>query len=74
MNMKYSVDRIENGIVILENIIDGSIKEESIDKLPVNIKEGDIIDFSNYTYVLDNIEKELRIKRIKEKMERLKKN
>lgn len=71
--MKYAVDRIENGIVILENIEDKSIKEESVRKLPIGIKEGDVVSYNSFTYVLDKKEKEERIKRISEKMQRLRK-
>ena len=36
--MKYAVDRIEENIVVLENISSGEIVNEDIKKLPKNIK------------------------------------
>jgi hypothetical protein len=70
--MKYAVDRIENNIAILENIEDKNIIEISLDLLPNGVKEKDILKLENENYVLDNDEKEERLRRIKEKMERLK--
>ena len=40
--MKYSIDRIEDKIAIIENIITGEKTEVNIALLPVNIKEGNI--------------------------------
>lgn len=70
--MKYAVDRIENNIVVLENINNNSIKEVSIDKLPNNIKEGAILKYYNKTYTIDTNEENIRRKRIQDKLDRLK--
>ncbi len=71
--MKFAVDKIENDIVILENVSDNSILEVNVKNLPEGIKECDIIRLENNKYVLDNNEKNERLRRIKLKMESLKK-
>lgn len=70
--MKYSVDEIINNIVKLENIIDNTITYVDISLLPEDIKESDIVLLSSNGYIKDNNEKEERLRRIKEKMEKLK--
>lgn len=70
--MKYAVDRIENNIVVLENINNNSIKEVSIEELPNNIKEGTILKYYNETYTIDTNEENIRRKRIQDKLDRLK--
>lgn len=71
--MKFAVDKIENNIVVLENIHNNDIIEVDVKYLPVSIKENDIIRFEDGKYVLDINEKTERINRIKEKMNSLKK-
>ena len=71
--MKYAIDKIENDVALLENIKDKSKKEVSVKDLPSNVKETDILSYDGKTYTLDNDEKELRIRRIREKMEKLRK-
>lgn len=71
--MKFAVDKIENDIVILENVSDNSILEVNVKNLPEGIKECDIIRLENNKYVLDNNEKNERLRRIKLKMKSLKK-
>ena len=70
--MKYAVDRIENNIVVLENINNNSIKEVNIDELPNNIKGGTILKYYNKTYTIDTNEENIRRKRIQDKLDRLK--
>lgn len=70
--MKFAVDKIENDIVILENVSDNSILEVNVKNLPEGIKECDIVRLENNKYVLDNNEKNERLRRIKLKMESLK--
>ncbi len=41
--MKYSIDRIENNIAIIQNIVTGEKQEIDISLLPEDIKEGTII-------------------------------
>lgn len=72
--MKYVVDKIEGDLAVLENIIDGNIINLPIDKLPNNIRETDVVLYDGTNYKIDEKEKNDRILRIKEKMERLRKN
>lgn len=70
--MKYAVDRIEDDIVVLENITSGDIINENIKKLPKNIKEGTILIKKDNGYSLDlNTEKERRDD-FRSRLERLK--
>ena len=69
--MKYAIDKIENDVALLENIKDGSKKEVDIKMLPLNVKETDILSYNGKVYLVDNNEKEKRIKIIREKMEKL---
>lgn len=70
--MKYVVDRIEEDIVVLENIETNEIREESIKILPDNVKEGSVLLYDNNLYILDNDEEKIRRERIQNKLERLK--
>lgn len=72
--MKYSVDKIEKDIVILEEINTGYIKEENISVFNFEIKEKDILLFDNNVYKKDENEKTNRINMLREKMNRLKKS
>ena len=69
--MKFSVDKIENNIVILENLSDNSIIEVPLILIP-NVKEKDIIMYENNTFKFDLEEKEKRELSIKERLEKLK--
>mgnify|MGYP004516353545 CR=1 FL=1 len=71
--MKYAVDKVEDDIVLLENIINGekiTVKKEDF-SFPV--KETDIVIKKDDAYLKDDKEKEDRIKMIKAKMEALRK-
>ena len=71
--MKYAVDKVEDDIVLLENIINGekiTVKKEDF-SFPV--KETDIVIKKDDAYLKDDKEKEDRIKIIKAKMEALRK-
>ena len=71
--MKYSIDRIENNIVILENIQTGLKKEISINELPIDIKEENIVIEDNNEYKIDKVEEQNRREKIINKFQRLKK-
>ncbi len=71
--MKYSIDRIENNIAVLEDINTGEKKEVDISLLPEEIKEGTILSFNDNKYELDLDEEEERRKRILDMFNRLKK-
>lgn len=71
--MKYSIDRIEENIAILENLEDGTKKEVNIKLLPENIVEGNII-IEKETYELDITEEQMRRNSLKSRFDSLKKN
>ena len=66
--MKYSVDRIENDKIIVQNLETLQMEEISKDKIPFSVRDGDILKLENNTYQLDEAEKEKRKKRIQEKL------
>lgn len=71
--MKYVVDRIENNIIILENLKDKSILELPKDKINFLIKDGDVLYYDNNKFRLDLETKKKRIELIKEKFNKVKK-
>lgn len=70
--MKYAIDRIEENIVILEDISTNEIIEVDKILLPKNIFEGNIINYEDNSFYLDIETENLRRKRIAEKLNRLK--
>lgn len=72
--MKYSVDRIENDIAILEDITTKEKKEVKLRLLPKNIVDGSILIYSNKKYTLDEKEEIDRRNNLREKFNALKKN
>ena len=70
--MKYAVDRIENNIVILENLNNKEIREVNIERIGFNINEGDILVFKNNRYYKDDKEKKNRISLLQEKLNKVK--
>lgn len=71
--MKYVVDRIENNIIILENLKDKSILEIPKDKINFFVKDGDVLYYDNNKFRLDLETKKKRIELIKEKFNKVKK-
>lgn len=71
--MKYAIDKIEDNIVVLENIETKKKEEINIKSIIGEIHEGAIVIKDRDTYVINIIEEELRRKRLREKLERLKK-
>lgn len=71
--MKYSVDRIENNIVVLESLDDNTIINVPINIFDFKVEESDIIVYKDNIFIKDDIEKEKRIISIREKMNRLRK-
>lgn len=59
--MKYSIDRIENDIAVLESLESKEIINVNITLLPQNVKEGSIIVCENNKYIKDE-ETELKRK------------
>lgn len=71
--MKYSVDRIEDNIVVLENIKTKEIKEIKKNELSFDVDEKDILTYKNKIFQKDNNEKLNRLRIIQEKLNRLRK-
>lgn len=72
--MKYSIDRIIDNIVILENIETGSKLEITKQNLPFSIHEGLIIIYKDGLYIKDETEEKKRRRIIEEKFKRLRNN
>ena len=70
--MKYSVDRIEDNIIILQDLDTKEIKEVLKKDIGIRVKDGDILVYKDNKYMKDNKLKEDRLKLIQEKMNRLK--
>lgn len=70
--MNYAVDRIDENIATIENIINKEKKEVPLELLPKNVKEGSVITLEGGTYILNSKEEETRRKIIEEKLNRLK--
>ena len=71
--MKFAVDRIEDNIVVLENLDDEKITYLNKKELKFEVVEGDILILSGNTYVKSGTEKEKRLLEIKRKMDMLRK-
>lgn len=71
--MKFAVDRIEDDIVVLENLDDEKITYLNKKELKFEVVEGDILILSGNTYVKSGTEKEKRLLEIKRKMDMLRK-
>ena len=71
--MKFAVDRIEDDIVVLENLDDEKITYLNKKELKFEVVEGDILILSGNTYVKSGTEKEKRLLEIKRKMDILRK-
>ena len=71
--MKFSVDRIEEYMVVVQNLTTKEMIELPKNILPNNITDGSVIKFENNQYIIDVESQNEREKIIKEKMERLKK-
>lgn len=69
--MKFAVDRIEGSFAILENIETGEKTPVDLLILPI-IKEKDILVLEDNLYRKDDKEREERIKKIREKLDKLK--
>ena len=64
----FTVDRIEDDIVVLENRTTQEIVNISISELPNEIKTGDIVKKINGKYFIDEEETKSVKKRIEDKM------
>ena len=71
--MKYSIDRIEGKIAILESLTTEEQKEVLLEVLPSNIKEGTILTYENNEYKKDEVLEQQRRTSIKNKFDMLRK-
>lgn len=71
--MKWSVDRIEEDIVVLQNIETKEIIEIDKSKFSFDIKEGMVIKKTSSGFIHDKKEETLRKKTIADKFSKLKK-
>lgn len=65
------IDRFEESFAVCENRETLEIENIEIENLPQNVKEGDIIKFSNNVYEIDTESKEIIENRINEKLNNL---
>ena len=70
---KYIVDRIENGLVVLEKE-DLTHIEISLDNLDFEVKEGNILLLDNGKYTIDEAAEDERRRKINNKQKNIFKN
>ena len=70
--MKYAVDSIVDEIAVIEDIETGDKKEVSLELLPEEIQEGNILLFQDNEYYINREYEAVRRQSIEEKMEELK--
>lgn len=68
---EFSVDRVEEDKIVLENRKNGEIINVEKSKISQCVKEGDILKFINGRYILDKSRTEDETTRIKNKMNNL---
>ena len=71
METKFTVDRFEGNLAILENRETGEMVSINKEELPSNAKEGTILKLENNKYELDLEEQNKVEERIKNKMNKL---
>lgn len=69
----FTIDRIEGEIAICENRKNKKMINIHLSKLPKNIKENDIIKYTNNIYILEEPETSSAKQNIRDKFNRLKK-
>ena len=71
--MKYVVDRIEEDIVVLENLETREITNIKISELDFKVREGNILSYENNKYILDLNTEKLRKEKLRNRFNKLKK-
>lgn len=71
--MKFAVDRIEDGVVVCENLDTGERIEVSSLEFPFSLYEGSILILENGIWRLDVSLEEQRRRSLRDRLERLKK-
>ena len=69
----FTIDKIENDVAVCENRENKKIINIHISKLPEDIKENDIIKYTNGQYILEEIETNSTKENIKDKFNKLRK-
>ena len=69
----FTIDRFEQNSVVLEHRSTGKMHTISIDKMPKDVKEGDILIFLNDKFLLDIDKTKSVSDRIQNKFDRLRK-
>ena len=72
-NNLFAIDRIEDNIVVLENIETKENREIHREILPINIHEGTIVRCDNNSYIVNEDEEEKRRREILERFQNLRK-
>ena len=70
--MKYAVDKIEDDLVVCEELTTGEKITLNKNEIKVDVHEGTIIIKSDSSYEVNNQEEENRRKLLQEKLNRLK--
>lgn len=71
--MMYSVDKIENDVATIENLLTKELINVKLKDLPNNVKEKDVLKYDGNSYMLEESLKEKRTRMLKDKMELLRK-
>ena len=71
--MKYVVDRIEEDIVVLEDLETREITNIKISELDFKVREGNILSYENNKYTLDLNTEKLRKEKLRNRFNKLKK-
>lgn len=71
MENRFTVDRIENDIAVLENRDTGEMFNVNKNDLPQELKEGSILKMVNNKYEIDKEEQKKVEDRIRDKMNKL---
>ena len=71
MENKFTVDRFEGDMAVLENRDTGEIFNVNRNDLPQEVKEGTILKLNNNKYEIDLEEQKIVEDRIKDKMNKL---
>ncbi len=69
--MNWIVDRIENNIVVLENLTTKEIKEVELHLIPSSIHEGSFLIEQDGSYIQKEVEELKRRKEIEARFKRL---
>lgn len=70
--MKYAVDSIVDEIAVIEDIETGDKKEISLELLPEEVQEGNILIYQDNEYYINKEYEAVRRQSLEEKMEELK--